>query len=434
MSRSAKRTRTIASRTAATEITIRPLTRTKNGSTWVTHLVQGWKEEGKWMRKQFSNRGDAERFAALKRVEVENKGRAQQMVLSPLSEAQHAEALHCFDLLGGVYSLSAAVSFFLKHHRSPDYTIRLQDALALYLDVRERDGLRPRTIRALRSSIGAFVRSTDNPWTHEITPESVEGFLRALPSRSGSGKATRKTWNNYRNDLHAFLAWCAEADISTNRPFLFENPVAAVRVFSARQVREEQAARPTTTSTSDVRRIFSVLIRWRGGSLLRYFALTYFAGIRPEELLRMSDREDELINLRTRIITIPANVSKTRHERHITISENLAAWLEFAPRPIVPLNFRRMMSRVRAHFAMSHDEARHSFISYHVALHRSLGDAALQAGNSESIIRRHYLHLHPAEEGRAFFGIVPDPVRRKARILEGQTSADQATRLRVMGT
>lgn len=45
---------------------------------------------------------------------------------------------------------------------------------------------------------------------------------------------------------------------------------------------------------------------------------------------------------------------------------------------------------------------------------RALGDAALQAGNSESIIKRHYLNLHPCEEGGQFFRIMPDPKRRRA--------------------
>ena len=36
-----------------------------------------------------------------------------------------------------------------------------------------------------------------------------------------------------------------------------------------------------------------------------------------------------------------------------------------------------------------------------------MGEAALQAGNSESIIRRHYLDLKSAEEAEQFFGIVP---------------------------
>ena len=148
--------------------------------------------------------------------------------------------------------------------------------------------------------------------------------------------------------------------------------------------------------------------------MVRYFSLAYFAGIRPMEIQRMAGREAELINLKTRIITIPANISKTRHERHIMISDNLAAWLEAFPPPLTCGNFGRMLSAVKKHFNITHDEARHSFISYHVATHRSLGDAALQAGNSESIIKRHYLNLHPREEGGHFFRILPDPKRRRA--------------------
>lgn len=418
MGRTAKRTRIQAKKTAATEITIRPVTREKNGSVWVTHLVQGWKENGKWQRRQFAERTKAERFAALKRVELENKGRAQRMVLSPLTDAQHEEALQAFDRLGKTYNLADAVTFFLKHHRPPDFTIRLKDALTLYLDTRERDGLRERTLRAMKGTINAFIRAEDDPWTHEVAPQAIETFLRLLPAKDGKSKASRKTWNNYRNDLHAFFEWCTVADRSTNRPFLFENPVSAVRVFSARQVREEQSAKPVTTSIADVRRIFTVLMRWRGGALVRYFALTYFAGIRPEELLRMNAREDELVNLKTHTITIPANVSKTRHERHIAIPDNLSKWLAHAPCPIIPTNFRRMLAKARAHFRLSHDEARHSFISYHVALHRSLGDAALQAGNSETIIRRHYLNLHPREDGDEFFRIFPDSRCRRAVLVK----------------
>lgn len=421
----AKRTRILANKTSATEITIRPITREKDGSVWVTHLVQGWQENGKWMRKQFADRSKAETFAALKRVEVENKGRAQRMVLSPLTDGQHEEALQCFDRLGKTYSLTDAITFFLKHHRPPEFTIRLKEALNLYLDIRERDGLRERTIRALKSSIGAFLKAEDNPWTHEVAPQAVETFLRSLPSRDGEGSATRKTWNNYRNDLHAFFGWCATPDRSTNRPFLFENPVAAVRVFGARQVREEQNDKPVTTAVADVQRMFSTLLRWNGGALLPYFALTYFAGIRPEELLRLAPRAEQLINIKTRTITIPANVSKTRHERKVAISDNLAAWLEYAPTPIIPTNFRKQHAQARKHFGLSHDEARHTFISYHVALHRSLGEAALQAGNSETIIRRHYLNLHPSEEGEQFFRIVPDKKRRRAvlRIVKKKAKA-----------
>ncbi|MCB1130167.1 MAG: hypothetical protein KDN05_03500 [Verrucomicrobiae bacterium] len=336
------------------------------------------------------------------------------MILSPLTQERHDEAVRAFDSLGNAYTLSDAVAFFLKHHRPPEFTIRAKDALKLYIDDKERDGVRDRTLVAIKSVLNQFISGTNDPWIHDVTPAVVESFLRGLRAKDGTSKATRKTWNNYRNDLNGFLSWCATPDAGTNRPFTFENPVAAVRKFNARQVREQQSAKPETTDTKDVLRIFSALLRWRGGVLARYFAYLYFAGIRPDELKLISAREAELVNLKTRTITVPANVSKTKHERHVAISDNLAAWLNILPGPIIPPNFDRLAKLARKHFGLTHDEARHSFISYHVAHHRSIGDAALQAGNSESIVKRHYLNTHTREEGAEFFRIVPDLKRRRA--------------------
>jgi hypothetical protein len=414
MSKKPNRTRISAPKTAAVKISIRPMTREKNGSVWLTYIVQGWKENGKWMRRYFKDELEAQSFAALKQVEMENKGRAQRMILSALTQEQHDAAVSALDRLGDVYVLADAVDFFLKHHRPPEFTIRLRAALKLYMDDKERDGLRPRTHQALKASIERFIKAVDDPWTHEVTHQQVEGYLRGLRSADGQKKASKKFWNNTLNDLRGFFAWSATADKTTNRPFTFENPAAGVRAYDARQVREEQNARPITTDLERMQRIFSALYRWRGGAMIRYFALAYFAGIRPAEIRRFAGREAELINLKTRTITVPANVSKTRHERHVSISDNLAAWLEAFPPPITCGNFGRMLGAVKKHFNITHDEARHSFISYHVAAHRSLGDAALQAGNSESIIKRHYLNLHPREEGGQFFRIVPDPKRRRA--------------------
>jgi hypothetical protein len=411
MSKPAKRTRTIAQKRAASSITIKPHVDSKG---YTSYLVQGWKEDGKWQRKQFKDRSDAERFAALKRVELENQGRAQRMVLSPLTDEQHEEALQAFDKLAGTYTLTDAVAFFLKHHRPPEFTIRLKDAIALYIDEKERDGLRPRTVHGIGWTLKLFNTATDNPHVHEITQQQVEAFLKGLRAKNGKDKATRRSWEIHRGALSGFFEWCGTADAGTNRPFTFNNPAAKVRKFSARQVREEQDAKPATTSPEDVRRMFSVLMRWRGGVMVRPFAFLYLAGIRPDELKRMTGRERELVNLKTRAITIPANVSKTRHERQIAISDNLAAWLKAYPGEMIPTNFEALNKKLRKHFQLSHDEARHSFISYHVALHRSIGDAALQAGNSESIVKRHYLNTHTQDEGSAFFRTVPDLAARKA--------------------
>ena len=404
MSRTAKRTRTTGKKTAATSITIRHKVDSKG---YTFHLVQGWREDGKWQRKQFKTEKEAQRFAALKRVEMENQGRAQRMILSPLTDDQNTQAVQAFDTLGETYTLAEAVAFFLKHHRPPEFTIRLREAAGIYLDEKERDGLRPRTLQGIGWTLDLFTTATDNPHMHEVTQQQVESFLRGLRAKNGTDKASRRSWEIHRGALHGFFAWSSTPDKGTNRPFSFANPAEGVRKFTARQVREEQAAKPITTAPEDIRRILSLLMRWRDGVLVRPYALLYFAGIRPGELKRMAGRERELVNLKTRTITIPANVSKTRQERQVKITDNLAAWLHAFPGEIIPMNYEALNRKARKHFQLSHDEQRHSFISYHVALHRSIGDASLEAGNSESIVKRHYLNTHTREEVDEFFRIIP---------------------------
>lgn len=415
VSRTKKRTRTTAQKAAPVNLTIKEHHEVKAGRGYSSFMVQGWKDNGKWQRKKFKLRKDAERFVALKTVELENQGRSQRMVLSPLSDEQIQEAVDAFDSLGKTYSLKDAVQFFLENHRPPEFTISLSEGLKLYLDYRERDGVRQRTIKQSASVLKMFIEEVGDCFVHEVTHQKVEGFLRGLRAKDGASPAKRKTWNNYRNDLNHFFGWCSTADLGTQRPWTFTNPAENVRVYSAKQV-AEQREEIATTFPDDLKDFFSVLMRWRGGVMVKPFVLAYFAGIRPDgELKRLAPRAAELINLKTGFITIPANVSKTKEARQIHITENLAAWLKaYSDSPVIPKNWDRLVKQVRSHFGLSHDEARHSFISYHVALNRSVGDAALQAGNSEAIVKKHYLNLHPQSEGAAYFAIVPDTATRRA--------------------
>ena len=50
---------------------------------------------------------------------------------------------------------------------------------------------------------------------------------------------------------------------------------------------------------------------------------------------------------------------------------------------------------------------RHSFISYRVALTKDIAAVALEAGNSPTMIFRHYRELVTGEEAADWFGIVP---------------------------
>ena len=65
-------------------------------------------------------------------------------------------------------------------------------------------------------------------------------------------------------------------------------------------------------------------------------------------------------------------------------------------------------------YLLGHDVMRHSFVSNFVAKFRSIGEAAQQAGDSESIIRKHYLDLKTTEEAEQFIGILPKQARASA--------------------
>jgi integrase len=150
---------------------------------------------------------------------------------------------------------------------------------------------------------------------------------------------------------------------------------------------------------------------FQGARLVPFFALCLFAGIRPcprsGEIRKL---RPEHIRLDTGVIHIEPEVSRVRMKRNVTIQPNLDAWLcAYPPEryPIIFPHLRKYRAVVAERFGLSHDVLRHTFISMFVAKFRSMGEAALQAGNSESIIRKHYLDLKSPAEAEQFFSILP---------------------------
>ena len=394
----------------------------KRGVYYDAWTVQGWKEpnkEGKLVhcKKQFSKESDAKAFMAVKEIELLNEGIEQRTVLTKLDNDQINEAEQAFKSLGDTYTLTQAVEYFLKNHRAPDVNTSLDKAIGIYLDAFELEGARPRSVKARKSVLEQLSSYLENPYVHEISTEDITDYLKSLRSKDGISPATRKTWNNYRNEIHPFLSWCVEADKSTARPYCFQNPCENVHRYTSKQVQAQRGEIITTSIDALVSRMSDALT-YKDGALAKYYALTYFAGIRPDgELQGLAQKEEELVNLTTGTITIPASISKTKDKRTVTIPDNLKVWLKLlSDQPIFPKNFDRTNKEFRKKHGFTHDETRHSFISYHVALNRSVGDVALQAGNSEGIVKKHYLKLHSQQEGRDFFSIIPDHTGGSAEI------------------
>jgi hypothetical protein len=418
------------------EAKVYPHTYKKRGIEYFSYIVRGWKANGKWQRKQFTSRDKAEAFVDSVNVNLKNKGRKQALVLTELDENRIQQAERAIQSLGDAYSLDEAVAFFLKHNRPPEFTITVLDGLKHYLDEKETEGVRMPTTKKTSMILKSFAKHTENPLVHTVTESSVTSYLKSLRALDGVTPAKKKTWNNHRNEIASFFLWAGKKDFSTNRPWTFSNPTENVGAYSAKRIAEQ---RPdiATTSPNKTLELFTYLVNYKKGRLVKWFALAYFAGIRPStdqgELAKLSDREDELINLTTGRIMLPADVTKTKDSRPILISDNLKAWLQaYEGFPIMPSNLKNDCREVRSKFGLQNDETRHSFISYHVALHRSIGDTALQAGNSERMIKKHYLDHQSKEEGQAFFSIVPNSAKTEAILQEPEPIEDNHQHLKAV--
>lgn len=141
-----------------------------------------------------------------------------------------------------------------------------------------------------------------------------------------------------------------------------------------------------------------------------FAAIGIFAGVRPVELTRL---DFTAIRWEHGDIEIRANESKTGGRRLVEMPDNLKLWLAPFRNRLGPIGNTDSAPRLheiarRIGVAWSPDIMRHSAISYGVAVKNEIGSVALNAGNSESIIKRHYLKRVTREEGRAFFAIGPN--------------------------
>ena len=146
-----------------------------------------------------------------------NRGIALHNVLTPLSAGQVREAEAAFTRLGGRYVLGDAIDYFLRHFAQPDQPVSLNVARDSFLEARTVDGVRPRSLLQLRSTVSQFIAFiTLRFLPAELQPEierarlkietglaaSLNEIIRRLtpPFRKAARKAARDA-----NDIQSFL-------------------------------------------------------------------------------------------------------------------------------------------------------------------------------------------------------------------------------------
>jgi hypothetical protein len=377
-------------------LSVKQITCREHGTEYQTWLVDGY-VNGKRTRIRCKDEAEALMRKSEKETEAINAERSSRFIQTRLTPTQLNEAEACFDRLAPKYSLTEAVDFFFKHFHRPDFQISISDASTKFRAALEGQ-VRDRTLIQLKSTLGLFERFTDNCHVHEVTGDTVESFLGSLRARNGTDKASRKTWNNYRGDLHLFFEWCAKKQ----QRYVASNPAADAKRHNI------ENGHIDVLSIKKCRDLMEQAAEFKGGKLARYFALALFAGVRPGGELEKLAEHTELIDLDNKVIRITAEISKVGKPRQIKIRPNLRKWLERFPGEILPVNSDREIKAIRARFKLTHDVLRHTFISMHIGAFKSFADAAIESGNSEAIIRDHYLNTSTLLAAKHFWKIEPN--------------------------
>jgi integrase len=351
------------------------------------------------IRKNFKTREEAAAEKAELELKAMQTAAGMWSANTFLTETQLREAEDAFRRLGGrPRPLLVYLDYAFANYPEGRQDISVADASAEYFATRrvecEQTLLSKCQLRTIKYELNAFKAWFPELVMAQFSPAMLLPYLKR-------GSPSLKTYCNRRGVLSTFFKFAFQKD------WVATNPIEKTPYYRLKNRRGSA----TTITAEHAEKLMAYLETFKNGVMVPYFALTLFAGIRPclrtGEILKL---QPEHVRLDTGVIHIEPEVSKVRMKRHVTIQPNLAAWLRAYPLerfPIIPVNIGKLRRDIFIEFDLTHDVMRHTFISMFVAKFRSMGEAALQAGNSEGIIRKHYFDLKSSAEAERFFGILP---------------------------
>jgi len=357
------------------------------------------------IRRNFKSQEEAAAEKSVLELKALQLASSLSAVTTCLAEDQVREAEAVFRrLAGGSRTLSFCVDYALTNHRTPENQKALDEAVTAYLAVKTREHEQKLISASQLTTINRHMKALKIHFPGITVAELTAAKLTTYFQRANG---CLKTYNNRRGLVSTFLKFAEQQE------WLATNPIKKIPYY---RIAHRRGSAKTLTA-AQAQELMTYVEGFENGRLVPFFALCLFAGIRPclrtGEILRLLPGH---VRLDTGVILIEPEVSKVREKRTVAIQPNLAAWLRAYPlakNPIIMPNLQKLRARIAKRFGLTHDVMRHTFISMHVAKFRSLGEAALQAGNSEAIIKKHYLDLKSAAEAKQFFGIRP---KRAAKV------------------
>jgi integrase len=331
----------------------------------------------------FVTEQEARVFAREKEIELLQEGTRRAGITSEDRRAIEIASEHGFTVLD-------AVTHYTEHLGARHRSVLVSTAIEELLEIREAEGRSNLHLADLRHRLRAFGREHGERLMAEIRTRDIDGWITGLTCAA-------QTKKNFRRAVHNLFTF------ATTRGYCPANPVtAAVKV----------KVPPAIIGILDVPQA-RALLTICSPDILPAITVGLFAGLRASEIERLDWRD---IDLERGFIEVGAAKTKTAKRRLVQISENLSAWLaphrqDSGPvRPSLSTYRRKLAVALRASgITKWPDNAlRHSFASYHLAMHQDAAKTALQLGHHESrTLFAHYRELVRAEDARAYWQIEP---------------------------
>ena len=395
--------------------------RLHNGGT--RYIVDG-KINGKRRREQFDTKKDAELFL---KHQVKEPAIAAWWTSLTLGERVDIHASHNRAKEDG-FSLLSAVETHSVHARGKTHLkkMTLKEAIGCagkdrrwkndpneqkaygFLGDKVLGNIGRGSLNTLRCGLENFMRFTGPTLQcSAVSPELIKSWLLVGGDKEQHWEPV--TQKLYRAHVRNLFNWCIRQDV------VKENPVEKLEKINL------DPFDPYVLTVDECTKILK-LCREQHPEVLPLLTLNLFCGIRPSETRRLKsgkgrdcnfDWED--IDWEDNEVVFQAKKTKTKMRRFVEMSENCLAWLNLQELnlPIVNANHKwhgfLQDARVKLGYEVwPHDCLRHSFCSYGLRHSENAAKVALQAGNTERVLFRHYLKLVSKANAEKFWNIFPE--------------------------
>lgn len=390
---------------------------------------------GKRVAKLFTNETDANDFAKDRRKELGDVGES----FGSMGEEERAALTYWRGFVASVPEapppdLLTVLREYGDRWKASRSSVTVAAAVDSYEAAKKAEGLRRVSLDSIRTRCGRFARDFGARPISSITAAEISDWILGLAVSQVRGPEKRPKGNapaqvGLQSKRNHRLALSGLFNFAKSRGWVKDNPVT-----DAAKPRPPKT-RPGILRPAEVARLFGALAA-AAPSLVPFWSVRFFAGIREQEALRM---DWSMIDLAGGEIHLPDGVTKTGRSRTVKIEPALAAFL--APHkqpdgPIAPAT--EMTRRYRLRLAlrlleaedakaaakaaergetpprpfpvpMPANAARHSFATFHLLAFRHAGETALQLGHGESpeMLHRHYKGIASEAEAKAFWAIRP---------------------------